>query len=256
MPSVTLKNIWLSYPVFGSGDLSVSSAVKSLATGGIIRRSGKRSVEVCALQAVNFDARDGDRVGVIGHNGAGKTTILKVLAGIYRPQKGRIRRNGKTAAIINPAVGLQSDLSGYKNIENIGLLSGLSTRDIREKIPDIAEFTELGDFLNLAVSTYSAGMRTRLAFAVATSLHPEILIADENLGTGDANFIRRARTRMETMMSGASILILASHSLETVKRLCNRAILLEHGQLTADGTVDEVVKRYQEEAKRHQTANS
>ena len=245
-----LTDISLSYPVFHATDQSVKTAVKSIATGGFIRRSG-RAVEIQALENINLSGSNGDRIGIIGHNGAGKTTLLKILAGIYNPQRGTIRRRGNTVAVINPSIGLDPALTGYENIENVGLLSGLAWPEIRERVPDIEEFTELGEFLSLPVSAYSAGMKIRLAFAVATSLHPDILIADENLGTGDAHFIQRAQARMQSMMDRSSILVIASHSLPTIKRLCNRAILLEHGKIVADGEVEEVIKVYRSQVSRN-----
>lgn len=245
MASFQLKDVSLSYQVFSGGDRSVKSAVKSFASGGTIRHKSARIIEVQAIRNVDLGAGDGDRIGVIGHNGAGKTSLLKVIAGIYRPQKGSIERRGRTVAVINPAVGLDPQQSGYENIETIGLLSGLSWPGIRASVPDIEEFTELGEFLSLPVSSYSAGMKARLAFAVATSLHPEILIADENLATGDAHFVQRAQQRMQEMMEKSSILVLASHSLSTLRQLCNRAILMDHGRIVADGDVEEVIKKYQ-----------
>lgn len=245
MASFRLNNVSLSYRVFSGGERSVTSAVKSIATGGVIRHTNGRNLEIQALRDIQLRAGDGDRVGVIGHNGAGKTSLLKVIAGIYRPQQGSIERRGKTVAVINPAVGLDPMQTGYENIETIGLLSGLSWPQIRAAIPDIEAFTELGEFLSLPVSSYSAGMKARLAFAVATSLNPEILIADENLATGDAHFVQRARQRMQDMMEKSSILVLASHSLSTLRQLCNRAILMDHGQIVADGEVEEVVGNYQ-----------
>ena len=245
MAELDLRDIHLSYPVLQASRPSLRQDLKAVATGGIIRRWGRRSVEVTALNGVSLSARDGDRIGLVGVNGAGKTTLLKVIAGIYKPQAGRVYRDGRIASVISPAVGLEASLNGYDNILTIGLLSGLSRAAIKERLPEIEAFTELGEFLNLPVSTYSAGMKTRLAFAVATSLEPEILVTDENLGTGDRHFIDRARARMEAMMDRSSIIVLATHSQQILKRLCNRAILLHHGELVADGPVEDVLDAYQ-----------
>jgi ABC-type polysaccharide/polyol phosphate transport system ATPase subunit len=245
MVSIELRNVSLSYPIFHAVDLTLKSAVSSLATGGTIERASNGRVEVRALTDVSLSAHAGDRIGLIGHNGAGKTTLLKVIGGIYRPQKGYYRREGRTMAVINPANGLQQDLNGYDNIENIALLSGMSLKDIRARLPDIANFAELGDFLSLPVSTYSSGMQARLAFGVATAFEPEILVADENLSTGDQRFMERARIRMEAMMARSTILVLASHDLAALKRLCNRGILVEHGQIVMDGPIADVVARYE-----------
>ncbi len=244
MAELFLKNISLSYPVYGSGaGRSLVTAAKSISTGGVIRRTGHRHVEVDALADVHLTARDGDRIGILGHNGAGKTTLLKVAAGILKPDKGRIRRVGRTVAVINPAVGLSPNLTGYENIEQIALLYGMSRGEIAELRPDVQDFSELGEFLDLPVSTYSPGMKTRLAFGVATAFQPDILVADENIGTGDATFVKKARDRMRVMMDRASILLLATHSVKTIETLCSRAILMEHGRVIADGDVTDIVSR-------------
>jgi ABC-type polysaccharide/polyol phosphate transport system ATPase subunit len=244
MASFELTGVSLRYQVFQAGDLSMKSAVKAIVTGGLISQNSKRKVEIRALENINMVAREGDRIGLVGHNGAGKTTLLKVLSGIYRPQSGRVRRIGKTVSVINPSMGMNPSLTGYENIENLLLMFGLSWAEIRSRMPDIEEFTELGDFLALPVNTYSAGMKTRLAFSVATSFHPEILLVDEHLAAGDAGFMKRAQERMRAMMERSSILVLASHSLSIINEFCNRAVLLEHGAIHAQGTPAEVVEVY------------
>jgi len=244
MAEIDLRDIALRYPVYGRTSRSVLAAAKSVGMGGIIRRTRRRGVEVTALDGISLAARDGDRIGILGPNGAGKTTILKVAAGILKPCRGRIRRVGRTVAVINPSVGLDPALSGHENIEQIGLLYGLSRRAIVALRPDVEAFTELGEFLDLPVETYSAGMKTRLAFGVATAFHPEILVADENIAAGDAGFVAKAQTRMRAMMDRASLLLLATHSVATIKTLCNRAILMDRGLIVADGDVDEIVALY------------
>lgn len=244
--SFELRNVSLNYPIFHAVDLTLKSAVSSLATGGTIHRSARGRLEVQALTDVSISAKAGDRIGLVGHNGAGKTTLLKVISGIYRPQRGLYRRVGRTMAVINPANGLQQDLSGYDNIENIALLYGMSLKEIHRRVPDIEAFAELGDFLSLPVSTYSSGMQARLAFAVATTFEPDILVADENLSTGDARFMERARDRMEAMMARSSILVLASHDLAALERLCNRGVMMEHGRIVAEGPIAEIIARYSE----------
>ena len=248
MVSIELTEVSLNYPVLHPVELSVKGTFRQLATGGRILASGRRTVEIAALEDVNLRIKEGERVGVVGHNGAGKTTLLKVIAGIYRAQKGRFRREGRLATVINPGNGLQMEVTGYENIENIGLLAGMTLSQVRAQLDDVVEFTELGDFLALPVSTYSTGMMTRLAFAMATIASPEILVVDENLSTGDAAFVERAQARMAAMMRRSSILVLASHSVDVLDQFTSRAILLEHGRIIADGPVKDVVAEYSESA--------
>lgn len=246
MAEIVLTDVSVSYPVLGSHPAQDNEARLKSRVGGLIRRSEAGYSEVVALRGINLEIGDGEKVGLVGENGAGKTTLLKVLAGIYKPHKGRVFRAGRTVSVINPSVGLEPDLSGYDNIRTIGLLSGHSLRKIDERFREISEFTELGDYLDLPVSAYSAGMRTRLAFAVATAFHPEILIADENLGTGDAHFVERAKERMQAMMDASSIIVLATHSEHMIRQICNRAVLISHGEIIADGPPEDVLATYKE----------
>lgn len=245
MASISLKKIWLSYPVLQGTDLSIKSAFAPLRkTGGVLRQVGRGRVEVNAINGISLEIADGERVGLVGHNGAGKTSLLKVMAGIYKPQQGSIRRTGRTVAVINPNNGLHLDLTGRENIEVMGLLWSLSPAEINARIADIEAFTELGEFLSLPVSTYSAGMLTRLAFAVATSLDPGILLVDETFGAGDQQFVARAMLRMEAMMARSKILVFASHDLATLTKLTTRALLIERGSVVADGPTEEIARLY------------
>jgi homopolymeric O-antigen transport system ATP-binding protein len=245
MVAFELINISLRYPIFQASDQSMRSRIKTVVTGGLIKKGG-RHVEILALDDITLQAKEGDKIGLLGHNGAGKTTLLKVLAGIYRPQTGSVRRIGKTISLINPSMGLNPTLTGYENIENLLLLFGLSWSEIRAHLPDVEIFSGLGDFLSLPVNSYSAGMRARLAFSVATLFRPEILIIDEHLGAGDADFLERAKDRMRSMMERSSILILASHTLPMIRQICNRAVLLQHGKMIDDGKPEKVIATYQE----------
>jgi len=231
----------------GGTRFSLKSSLKSAATGGKIRKSeatNSSKYEVLALDEISFSVKSGEKVGIIGHNGAGKTTLLKLIAGIYSASSGHFEREGTVGTVINPSNGLKMNISGYENIENIGLLSGLSLKEIRELIPGIMEFTELGPFLNLPVEAYSTGMKARLAFAVATALSPEILIVDENLSTGDQAFVEQAKKRMRSMINRSEILILASHSLAMLPSFVDRLLLLDGGKIKMDGPVKEVIKVY------------
>jgi homopolymeric O-antigen transport system ATP-binding protein len=216
------------------------------ATGGLIRREGRNNgrVSVRALEQVSLKLEHGDRLGIIGHNGAGKSTLLHVLAGVYVPASGRVVIDGRISALFNTSPGLDPEDTGFENIVTCGLFLGMSLAEIKAKTPEIAEFTELGDYLNLPVRTYSAGMITRLGFAIATTIDPEILLLDEGLSAGDARFAEHANRRVDDLVQRSSILVVASHSEALVRSMCNRAMLLDSGHVATVGDVDDVIETY------------
>ncbi|MDF0377973.1 ABC transporter ATP-binding protein [Methylophilus sp. YYY-1] len=231
MAKIIFHNVSLSYPIYHAGAMSLKSKLVEVSTGGRLSKTKKNLVSVSALENVNFALNDGDSVGLIGHNGAGKTTLLRTMAGIYTPTKGNIIREGKVSTIIELGAGLDSELTGYENIYRLGLLLGMSLKEINEILPSIESFTDLGDFLSAPVRTYSSGMLMRLMFAVTTSNQPEILLVDEMFGTGDKSFQIKARERMESIVSSAKIFVFASHSESLISQFCNRVFELSHGQL-------------------------
>jgi ABC-type polysaccharide/polyol phosphate transport system ATPase subunit len=241
MASIVLKDVVVDFPIYG-----LQKSLRKALFGLLQRRNevAEKRVVVRALNHVSFALRDGDKLGLIGPNGAGKTTMLRVLAGIYAPTAGTIRIHGRVSTLFNTSPGLDTDDTGYENIYTCGLFLGMSKEEIARKLPEIEAFTELGEYLALPVRTYSAGMLMRLGFAVATTIDPEILVLDEGLGAGDARFAERAKQRVESLMRRPNILVLASHSDVLIKQLCNRAILLDHGRLIADGQPDEVIAQY------------
>jgi ABC-type polysaccharide/polyol phosphate transport system ATPase subunit len=249
MASITLENVTLDYPIYGASHRSFRSALLGR-TGGLIRREGNRQqrVVVRALENVSFNLEHGDRLGLIGHNGAGKSTLLRLLAGVYEPVSGRLSAEGRISPLFTAAPGIDMDDTGYENIHTCGMYLGMNTAEIKEKIPEIIEFCELGDYLALPVRTYSAGMLTRLAFAIATSVDPDILLLDEGLGAGDARFAARAEKRMTELIGRSSILVLASHSDVMIKDVCNKAALMEKGQLVCVGLVEDVIAQYHDRA--------
>jgi ABC-type polysaccharide/polyol phosphate transport system ATPase subunit len=202
-----------------------------IATGGKIAAEAGQTVAVTALDDVSFELKSGDSIGLIGHNGAGKSTLLRTMAGIYTPDSGRVIREGRTATVLEIGSGMDPELSGYENILRMGMLMGIPLKEMRTKIPDIEEFTELGDFLSLPVRTYSSGMTMRLMFAVATSGQPEILLVDEMFGTGDAGFQERAKARMRDLIAKAEIFVFASHDHKLLGELCDRVFELSHGKV-------------------------
>ena len=244
MNSIKLQNVGVSFPIYGGSARSLRNRIVSSATGGRVGSDSRQRTCVEALNDISLSINHGERVALIGHNGAGKTTLLRVLAGIYPPQTGSILIRGHIAPLFDISFGMDSDATGYDNIRLRGLFLGLSRRQIEDRLEEIADFTELGPFLDMPIRTYSAGMQTRLSFAISTSINPEILLLDEGLGAGDAAFIDKAKRRIQSFISQAGILVLASHSRALLARLCTRAIRLEHGRIIDDGPYREVMERY------------
>jgi lipopolysaccharide transport system ATP-binding protein len=232
MASLIFENVCIQYPIYNSRGMSLRNQLVRLGTGGRIENESASVKVVTALQNANFTLTKGDRVGLVGHNGAGKSTLLRAMAGIYHPVSGQVRRKGKVATVLELGAGMDPELSGYENITRMGILMGMSHAEIDQKVPEIESFTELGDFLQLPVRTYSAGMATRLMFAVATSVQPDILLVDEVFGTGDADFQAKAKTRMEKLIQSVGIFVFASHDHQTLKQYCHRVFKLEHGQIS------------------------
>ena len=240
-PSITLDHITVDFPIYSGGGRSLKKTLVAIGTGGRITRGGGR-VSVEALQDVSLKLEHGDRLALVGHNGAGKTTLLRVMAGVYEPTLGHVRVNGRVSTIFDFTLGLDFDATGYENIALQGMLLGLSRRGIAMLGDEIATFTDLGAYLDMPIRTYSAGMLTRLAFAVATSVDPEILLMDEWIAAGDAEFFQRAETRLQSLVERAGIMVLASHSVPLLQRYCNKAAWLEHGRLKAIGPVNEILQ--------------
>lgn len=241
MAYIELENVVLDIPLMES----VRSVRKNLVaryTGGRIAGAGRAVVR--ALDGISLRLESGTRLGLIGHNGAGKSTLLRLLAGIYEPTTGHIKREGRITPLFNPSIGMDPDDTGYQNIFNVGLLAGMSERELSRKAAEIADFTELGEFLNLPVRTYSSGMLVRLAFAISTAADPEILLLDEGIGAGDARFAKRANERLKSFYANLDILVLASHSDALVRELCNVAAMVERGRIVAYGPVDDVIEYY------------
>ncbi|HKT17933.1 MAG TPA: ABC transporter ATP-binding protein [Stellaceae bacterium] len=249
MAAICLENVRVDYPIYGASTRSFRQAIFAR-TGGLIRREGEhqRRVVVRALDNITFQLEHGDRLGLLGHNGAGKSTLLRVLAGVYEPVSGRIEVEGRISPLFNASPGLDGDDTGYENIKTCGMYLGMSAVEVARKLPQIVEFCELGNYLALPVRTYSQGMLTRLGFAIATSIDPDILLLDEGLATGDARFAERAERRMQELIDRSSILVIASHSMQMIRDICNKAMLMERGQIVAFGPIDEVIDQYSAQA--------
>lgn len=240
MSLIQLDNVGLKFQVRRFGRISL----KEYLLQGWFRRSKRATFEVQALEGIDLTVDEGDRLGIIGHNGAGKSTLLKLLAGIYPPTAGHRRVTGHISALFDIALGFEADASGWENMAYRGYLQGESPRSIREKMQSIAEFSELGDFLNMPVRYYSAGMMVRLAFSIATAIEPEILIIDEVLSAGDLAFQSKARERMQALMCSARAVIVVSHDLASLALLCDRILWLDHGKPKSIGPAREVIAAY------------
>src|SRR5262245_6391196 len=244
MPLITLKDVSVSFPIYSTSSRSLKNRMMAATTGGRIGLRQDKHLLVQALDNVSLQIEHGDKVALVGHNGAGKTTLLRVLAGIYEPAVGQIAVDGNVTTLFDPTVGIDPECTGYENIILRGLYMGLSKRELLEHLNEVAEFTELGNFLNLPVRTYSAGMQARLAFAMATCIEPEILLLDEGIGAGDAAFLAKANVRLDSFINKAGILVFASHSLDLIRRLCNKAFVMEHGRIVWRGEINEGLKVY------------
>jgi len=239
-----LRDVTVDLPIFSPRGRSLQLAVLNLAVGGTLSERVGRTVYVRALDQVSFDVYRGDRIGLLGHNGSGKSTLLKVLSSIYLPTSGEIQTRVRVVPLLDFNLGVDDDMTGVEAIRVGCLLRGVSKERMAEALADIFEFTELGEFLNLPIRTYSAGMRARLAFGTATAVRPEAIAIDENLSTGDAQFIKKARLRAEEFIGGASVLFLASHQEDMLQSFCTKGIVLRNGKVEFIGPIEEAIRHY------------
>ncbi len=249
MVFLRLRNVSLDFPIYQGSSRSLKKALVATSTQGNLAKDALDRINVRALSDLTFNIETGDRLGIVGANGAGKTTLLKVLAGIYEPTQGQLVSSGRVSALLDASVGLNPDATGRENILLRGMYMNIHPREMRRHAEEVAEFTELGHYLDMPVRTYSAGMMIRLAFAISTCIPPEILVMDEWLSAGDAQFLAKARRRMEEFVRASSILVLASHSMELLQQWCNRGIFLQHGRITASGDIRDVIAAYEESAR-------
>jgi ABC-type polysaccharide/polyol phosphate transport system ATPase subunit len=240
MARIELDGVGLTFRVRKNRQLTL----KEFLIGQMFRRSKNPIMEVKALQNVTLRVVQGDRIGVIGHNGAGKSTLLRLLAGIYPPTAGTMTVEGRISSLFDIALGFESDANGWENIGYRSYLQGETPRTVRAKRDAIAEFSELGEFLNMPVRYYSAGMLVRLAFSIATAIDPEILLVDEVLSVGDMAFQIKARQRMMDMMAKAHLMVMVSHDLGSLSKMCTHGIWLDHGRMVLAGPVDQVIAAY------------
>jgi ABC-type polysaccharide/polyol phosphate transport system ATPase subunit len=241
---LSLEQVSVSFPLYHGGSRSLKKSLLFRGSGGQLASDANHRITVEALRNVSLQFGAGDRVALIGTNGAGKTTLLRVMAGIYEPVAGVVRSRGRISPMFDIALGIDGDISGYDNIRLRGLILGLTAQEIEERMADIVEFTELGDYLEIPVRTYSSGMMTRLTFAVATCFAPEVLLMDEWIVAGDAGFLTRAQQRIEAFVEKAGVLVLASHSSDICRRWCNKAVWMERGEVKLQGEINSVLDSY------------
>ena len=244
MAHISLKQASVVLPIFNSSSRSLTNSLVSAATGGVLtaQRGGHISIE--ALKNLDLEISAGDRLGIMGHNGSGKSTLLRLLSGIYEPSSGKIERSGSIASLVDISLGINAESTGRENIFLRGKLMGLSKKEIDEKIDEIIEFSELGDYINLPVRIYSSGMLLRLAFSVSTSITADILIMDEWLSVGDGAFAERASNRLRELVDSSEILVIATHTRSLIEETCNKVVWLEHGVIKKVGPVEEIVPQY------------
>lgn len=244
MASIKFDNVSVDFPIYNASGRSLKKNLIRVATGGQIGADPSGRVVVRALENLNFTLNDGDRVGLLGHNGAGKSTLLRLLSGVYAPTHGTASIHGEIGSLIDISLGIDPEATGRENIYLRGALLGMTKGIITKRIDEIVEFSELGDFIDMPLRTYSSGMHLRLAFAVSTIVRPEILLMDEWLAVGDESFKHKAEERMTEMVQSTNILVLASHARDLLMHTCNRVMWLEHGRIRMDGAPTEVLAAY------------
>lgn len=239
MPIVSVKNISLKFKM----EQNRANSLKEFCVRWLKR--DLKSEDFWALTDVSFDVEKGDVIGIIGHNGAGKSTLLKVISGIMKPTKGTIEAHGNIVPMLELGSGFDMELSGRENIYLNGAILGYSEEFLNEKYDEIVTFSELGNFIEAPLRTYSSGMLARLAFSVACIVEPEILIVDEILSVGDADFQEKSRARMMDLMTGGTTVFFVSHSLKQIREMCNKVVWLEHGKIQAIGKTEEICNMYE-----------
>jgi len=230
--NINVRGLSLYFPIIGADSQSLKRYIKQVAIGGNLAfRSGvSAQPKLAALRNVSLSLKPGDRLGLVGSNGSGKTTLLRCLAGAYSPDEGEVEVNGRVASLLDLNMGIDASATGLENIRLRGLVAGLTPKEIAEKIDQIAEFSGLGPFLAMQMKAYSSGMQARLAFATVTSVQAEILLMDEWIAVGDADFRKQAHERLTSMVERAHVLVIASHDPNLLRSLCNKVMRMDHGQ--------------------------
>ncbi|QCI63190.1 ABC transporter ATP-binding protein [Phreatobacter stygius] len=246
MASIIIQNAGVDFVIYNAQGRSLRNDILRRVGGKVGKGEGHR-VTVQALRGIDLTVRPGDRLALVGHNGAGKSTLLRVMSGAYEPSSGSATIEGKVSSLLDLTMGMDYELTGRQNIVLRGVFLGMTFADANAMVPEIADFSELGAYLELPMRTYSSGMVLRLAFGVSTAVQPDIILLDEMISAGDIGFVEKAKKRLDEMLSRARILVLASHSPATLRQYCNRAVLLRQGQIVAEGPLEDILARSSDE---------
>ena len=245
---INLKNVYLDFPIYDAQSLSIRNKMRDIGNTVVSKskknNSGSKIVE--GLKNINLDLSHGDKLAILGSNGSGKTTLLKLIAGIYHPTSGEVNCEGELSCMLDIGFGFEQDATGYENIILSNITRGLTKKSIDKLLPEIAEFSGLGEFLHMPLRTYSSGMQARLAFSSAVANTPGILLIDEFFSTGDIEFSEKSKSKVLEMMDNSSILGFASHDMDLLKNICNKAILMKNGEIIFSGAPKEVINFYKE----------
>jgi lipopolysaccharide transport system ATP-binding protein len=236
MALITAANLTIDYPIFDSSSRSLKKTLLRTATGGRIANDS-RGINVRAIDGISFSIDHGERIGLMGPNGAGKSTLLRTIAGVYTPTYGSLLAKGSVASLLDLSLGMDGEFTGYENIFIRCVLMGIPKSVVKKHIDEIIEFSELGDYIKMPMRTYSSGMHLRLSFSVCTAFPADIVLMDEWLSVGDADFSKKAEGRLKEFIKKSSILVLASHSVDQVKKICTRILTMDHGRIIKDGLI-------------------
>jgi ABC-2 type transport system ATP-binding protein/lipopolysaccharide transport system ATP-binding protein len=243
MASIDLVGVHVDYPVYSARGRSLKSHIARTVGGSVMRADG-HVARIRALEDIHISLKPGDRVALLGANGAGKSTLLKVMAGIVEPPIGTVEIVGRVSALLDMSMGMDPEATGYENILMRSVFLGATFEEAQARIPEIEEFSGLGEYLDFPLRTYSSGMIVRLCFAISTSIVPEILVLDENVGAADAAFSAKAQARIMDIVGKSQILAFATHSMQQAQSICTRGILLSRGRVQFDGPLQEAIATY------------
>jgi ABC-2 type transport system ATP-binding protein/lipopolysaccharide transport system ATP-binding protein len=241
MVEILLEHASVEFSIYNARSRSIRNDLLKRVGGHIGHGANNDRVVIHALRDINLHLTAGTRLALVGHNGAGKSTMLRLLSGVYEPSSGSALIEGHVSSLLDLSMGMDPEQTGRENIILRAVFLGMSVAQAKALVPEIAEFSELGPYLDLPMRTYSAGMAMRLGFGVSTAIHPDIILMDEMISVGDARFAGKAKARLHSMMDKAGILVIASHSSDTLRQYCNRAIWLEEGRIIMDGPLEEVL---------------